>query len=296
MLLDHSLRGLEPITDGGIVGAIDAGWWHYQEPFSVEFDLEVVRWLAGLRDVEGNARGGVRATAIFLADVTVAGWFNDNDGNPVIDEEKFFDATVEASILIRLEGGAVSLATIEDAANARAPALRWWDEQEALGEVLYQLDLVPALKATGVDFSVLGQPGEASELEVPLGKNKLSLSVSKDPGAGWELTANIDGEQLIVRCEHDVTAWVGGEKEGMYMEPPDVLSTEPGDLAYGNPFYAQRPRDTPLVQWGLSRLTRKVSKPVGYPLQRRAQSAIPLDPERLRALRRDESNEALGVH
>lgn len=229
---------LEPLADGGIVGEIDAGWWHYQEPFSVEFDLEVVRWLAALRDVEANARGGVRATAVFLADVTVAGWFNDNDGNPVIDEEKFFDATVKASILIRLEGGRVTLATIEDAAQARAPALRWWDEDEALGEMLNQLDYVPALKKTGMGFSIVGQPGEVSEFEVPLGKEKLSLSISKDPGAGWELTATIGDEQLTVRCEHDVTAWVGGEKEGMYMEPPYVLSIEPGDLVYGNPFYA----------------------------------------------------------
>lgn len=51
-----------------------------------------------------------------------------------------------------------------------------------------------AKKKTGVDFSVVGQPGEVSELEVPLGKEKLSLSVSKDPGAGWELTANIGDE------------------------------------------------------------------------------------------------------
>jgi hypothetical protein len=145
---------------------------------------------------------------------------------------------VEASILIRLEGGRVSLATIENAARIRVPALRWWDEDEALGEMLDQLDLVPALKKTGEDFSVVGQPGEASELEVPLGQKKLSLSVSQDPGAGWELTATIGDEQLIVRCEHDVSTWVGGEKDGMYMEPPYVLSAEPGDLVYGNPLYA----------------------------------------------------------
>lgn len=229
---------LTPLQDAGISNEIEGGPWHYFEPFDIDIDLHSVSALAALTDVEANARGGVRATAVFLADVTVAGWFNDNDGNPVSDEETLFGVPVLAQVAARLDAASIVEAHLEDTAQVRSTATRWEDDTEALGECMHQLHFVPALAETRADFSLIGQYGEDTEVSVTLGDAEFEIRVSTEPGTGWETEASIGDQQMIVRCEYDATTWVGGDREGMHMEPPYELSVADQMSFNGSPLYA----------------------------------------------------------
>jgi hypothetical protein len=229
---------LASVQDAGFSPTIEGGRWTYQDPLTVQLDVEGISALAALRDVEANTRGSVRANALFLGDVLVTGWFDDESGQLAEDHLLFHDAAIEAPLFVALERGAVSLAVLEANPALQPTRDRWWSEEDALAACLVPLEDVPALAGSGIDFSLLGQVDEPDRAEVNLGGTTLGIEISTETGLGWKISATAGDDRLIVSCDYDHSAWIGGSKEGEFMVPPFELSAWSETVPDQNPIYA----------------------------------------------------------
>lgn len=115
-------------------------------------------------------------------------------------------------------------ANSEDAAETFGLTGRFWEEDDALTDTLWNLRLVPGVAEQRGDWSIFHKELESGEVNLDLGRGRLAnLSLEWSHGDGWKLSVWVGDDLLEIECEFDQDTRVGGS-EGGPMEEPWVVS------------------------------------------------------------------------
>jgi hypothetical protein len=183
------------------------------------------------------------ASVYFLADAEATMTYRDVDddatGRAVTRSEGLL---VRATLAFELRDQAITAVRPEADAHVAAYS-NFGDDADALWEVGEALTVIPGLELP--DDWGHWERDQEQQIRIPEHDTVIELYWSRSDY--WALSMVLDEEEVGMRCEYDVDAFVGGSREGFDLYPPYYIVTEGTDFALVNPVWS-------VPAWILSKL------------------------------------------
>jgi hypothetical protein len=189
---------------------------------SLDVEVDQVATVLGISDVRvSRTRATILARVYLGVRLNIVGWQLDNNGKLFADIQWVPDVALMADLVFQAEGGAITSTRTEGDVIVEGPHTEFEDSDDALWACADHLSVIP-----GVD-DILEELRLEEPIAISIGSNSQVNLRLEDPDDEWRLHATTDeGDEIVVKCDHDATAWVGGDREGLYIRPPYVLSVE----------------------------------------------------------------------
>jgi hypothetical protein len=208
----QGIRGLFESVSGGL----------FEEPDHLQHSLESVGAILGVGAVErSDMLQRYECIVFFSAQIRLIAAMGD-DQVTVWDEES--PPLVVSSKLSLPYSGSDSEIFAEEWLSLSSREAHYSDAEDAWSDLIGAVDAVPGANDLSERLGEL-DIYDGAEVVMPFGAFRLGPNEYRD--GGWEFTALVGGATIILTCWYDDSTYVGGSREGMYMEPPWVVTSEP---------------------------------------------------------------------